>query len=159
MQIDCWLDRTYTSRRRRRAGGRRGADERYTGWKVKNKDLMPSLLGNGILPMILWNDLFSKSEACKRKQREDERAGERVREETGRRRENREGGFIFLVPTNQKHWVGLPVPWLRRSKALPEKWKLAAGFRKSESQTPKMPSRDNVMPKAEHESVPKAAPI
>jgi hypothetical protein len=36
--IDYGLDRTYTSKRRRRAGGKRGgADERYTELKVKNK--------------------------------------------------------------------------------------------------------------------------
>jgi hypothetical protein len=58
------------------AGGRGGADERYTELKVKNKDLVSSLLGGGFLPTILGNDLFSKSEACKRKKREDERAGE-----------------------------------------------------------------------------------
>jgi hypothetical protein len=44
-----------------------------------------------------------------------------VREEAGRGKGNREKGLLhFLVAANQKHWAGLLVPWLRRSKALPE---------------------------------------
>ena len=75
------------SKRRRWAGGRRGgADKRYTELKVKNKNLMPSLLGDGFLLTNLGNDLFSKSEACKRKQQE------------GKRTEK--GAFIFLLAAN-----------------------------------------------------------
>jgi hypothetical protein len=61
---------------------------------------MPSLLDDGFLLTILGNDLFSKSEACKRKRREDERAGKWLREETGRRKGTEKGAFIFLVAAN-----------------------------------------------------------
>lgn len=59
----------HTIRRRRRAGGRRGADERYAKLKAKIKNLIPSLLGDRFLLIILGNELFSKSEACKTRER------------------------------------------------------------------------------------------
>jgi hypothetical protein len=66
----------YTSKRIRQASGRRReVDERYTKLRVKNKNLVPLLLSDRFIPTILRNSLILKSEACKRKQREDTRAG------------------------------------------------------------------------------------
>ena len=74
--------------------GRRKKSERYTELKVKNRNLMPSLLGDGFLLTILGNNLFSKSEACKRKTRR-RGGGGKAREEAGRGKENRERGLHF----------------------------------------------------------------